>query len=85
MGNHQANFAHCPARQKAELQARKGKTRKDPKILEKVNNLQSQEDKGDKYADVISSHEINTQAKVWSKSPTEESLAELTCKGRDYT
>ena len=85
MGNHQANFAHCPARQKAELQARKGKTRKDPKILEKANNLQSQEDEGDEYADVSSSHEMDTQAEVWSKSPAEESSAELTCEGRDYT
>lgn len=85
MGNHQANFARCPARQKAELQARKGKTRKDPKILEKANNLQSQEDEGDEDADFSSNHEMDTQAEVWSKSPAEESSAELTCEGRDYT
>lgn len=47
MGNHQANFVRWSARQKAELQAQKGKMRKDPKILEKANNLQLQEDKGD--------------------------------------
>ena len=84
MGNHQANFARCPARQKAELQARKGKTRKDPKILEKANNLQSQEDEGDEDADG-SSHEMDTQDEVWAKSPAEESSAELTFEGRDYT
>lgn len=85
MGNHQANFAHGPARQGAELQARKGKTRKDPNILEKANDFQSREVEGDEDADVSSSHAMDTQAEVWSKSPAEESSIELTCEGRHDT
>lgn len=64
MGNHQENFARYLARQKTELQAQKKKSRKDPKILEKANNLQSLKDKRNKDADVSSTHKIDTQAEV---------------------
>ena len=83
MGKHQANFAHCTAGQNVELQAQKRKTCKDFKILKKGNNLQLQEDKWDEYADVSSSHKMDIQAEVWSKSLIEENLTKLTCERRD--
>ena len=52
--------------------------------VEKANNLQSQEDEGDEDADG-STHEMDTQDEVWAKSPAEESSAEVTFEGRDYT
>jgi hypothetical protein len=83
-GNHQANSARCPSRQKAEIQARKNKVANEAGSTVKATTTLGPSEE-DEEIPAPSDQEMEIEAEEWSKSPSKESSPELGVEDMDHT
>ena len=82
-GNHQANSAQCPFRQKAEVQVRNNKAAKKARPEVKATSALGPSKKDEEIL-TTSDQEIDTKAKEWAKEPGKKSPFELEFEGINH-